>query len=91
MDHQLFIVYTYGSVEVYFEALRSKPSFQSEAKRLELLDRLNALPGVAIPGEKITQRPSIRLAVLSVPDVLERFLAIYDWVVSEIKAHSPQP
>ncbi len=84
-EHQLFAVYTYGVVETYFYWYKYKPPFDSESKRLELREKLNQIPGVDIPLEGIERRPSISLAALSSTENLEQFLAVYDWVVSEIR------
>jgi hypothetical protein len=85
IDHQLLAVFTYGSVEVYFQTLQGRPAFQPEEKRLELLRRLNAIPGVSIPPDGITRRPSIKLATLEGADGVRRFLEVYDWVLEEIE------
>jgi hypothetical protein len=84
--YQPFAVYTYGRLEVHFQYLADRPPFDSELKRRELLDRLNAIPGVSIPADVITRRPSIPLSVLADPAALEPFLRTFDWVLDEIRA-----
>lgn len=83
--HQLFAVWTYGTVEIYFQHFQGKPPFNDEEKRVELLRRLNEIEGVHIPVEMITKRPSIELSVLTNEKSLEKFLSIYDWVLDEIR------
>ncbi len=56
VTHQLFAVYTYGKVEIYFQWYAVKPPFDDEAKRLLLLEKLNAIQGVNIPRDAITRR-----------------------------------
>jgi hypothetical protein len=90
LNHQLMLVYTNASVEIQFETLQSRPSFQPTEKRMELLARLNAIPGVNIPESSITQRPSIKAALLAEGDNLDRLLAIYEWVVTEILEPRPR-
>lgn len=85
VHHQLFAVYTYGVVEIYFQWYVYKPPFDTEEKRLELWEKLNRLEGVNIPRDGLTRRPSFPLKALAEGDNLARFLAIYDWVVAEIK------
>ena len=85
-DHQLFAVYTYGKLEVYFYWYQYKPPFDSTEKRLELLERLNAIEGVSLPEEAIRRRPSIPLAELKDQTKLEQFLQVLDWVLQEIRA-----
>jgi hypothetical protein len=83
--HQVVEVWTYGSVEVQFQHMRSRPPFDDEARRSELLRRLNEIPDIALPEDSITRRPSIPLSALQDEPVLEQFLAVLDWVVQEIK------
>jgi hypothetical protein len=77
VDHQMFAVFTYGNVEIYFQWYQHKAPFDSETKRRDLLNRLNAIPGVSIPENGITRRPSIPLIVLANPSALEQFLAAF--------------
>ena len=85
-DHQLFAVYTYRSVEIYFQWYQYKPPFNAIEKRLELLQRLNQLPSVAIPEDAIGRRPTIPLSVLVEQKNTQDFLAVFEWVIEEIKA-----
>jgi hypothetical protein len=85
-DHQLFAVYTYGSVELYFQWYRTRPPFDAEEMRLELIDRLNQIPGVSIPADAITRRPSIPFSTLATEQGTERFLEVFDWFLREVQA-----
>ena len=84
--HQLCAVWTSGDVEIYFQWYQYKPPFGSEAKRRELLDRLNSIPGVDLPDDAITRRPTIPLPSLSGDAERESFLQTLGWVVDEIQA-----
>ena len=83
--HQLFAVWTYGYVEIYFYWYQYKAPFDDEAKRRELLARLNSIRGVDLPDDSITRRPSIPLPVLSGEAERKSFLQTFDWVVDEIQ------
>jgi hypothetical protein len=85
MDYQLFAVYTYGSLEIYFQWYMVRPPFDDEAKRREMLRRLNEIPGVAIPIDAITRRPRVLLPVLAEGDNLTRFFAVFEWFLGEIR------
>lgn len=84
-------VWTYGRVEINFQQLyrqhiyAKQHPFASEAKRLELLRRLNEVPGVSIPVSAITRRPTFPLSALVEPDALCRFLSVLDWLVAELR------
>jgi hypothetical protein len=85
-QHWVVAVWTYGRAEVPFQWMLARKPFEEEAKRLELRDRLNKIPGVEIPADAIARRPSIPLAVFTDPSALQRFLSVLDWYVSEVKA-----
>ncbi len=81
-----FMIWTNGYVQTQFGSMQTRPPFNDESKRLELLSRLNAIPGVDIPDDAITRFPSIRLSTLKDEAVLKQFLEVLDWCVQEIKA-----
>jgi hypothetical protein len=74
-------LYSYGRCEVQFQHLLARPPFDNEAMRLELLRRVNEIPGVSFGPEVITKRPSIPIAVLaSNPRALDQLKAVLRWV-----------
>jgi hypothetical protein len=83
--HGPFTVWTTGHAEITFQYYMTKPPFDSEEKRRELLNRLNAIDGVAIPEDAIARRPSVPLAALTHEDNLRQFLAVFDWFVEEVR------
>ncbi len=83
-DHQLFAVYTYGSMEVYFQWYQHKPPFDSEEKRMALLNRLNSIDGVNVPLDSITRRPSIKISNLKDRASIEQLMRVFDWVIQEV-------
>lgn len=85
-DHQLFAVYTYGAVEIYFQYYLHKKPFDEDNKRVELLSRLNRIEGVDISKDAISRRPSINLALLSSEEKLNRFFKTFEWFLSEVHA-----
>jgi hypothetical protein len=81
--YQLFAVWTSGLIEIYFQWLKNKPPFDSKAKRLLLLKKINEVKGVQISEDKIESRPSFKFQDLG-DEGLETFLKAYDWVLLEI-------
>jgi hypothetical protein len=79
IDHQMFAVYTSGQVEIYFQHYQGKPPFSDEPLRRELLDRLNGVPGVNLPPDSLSRRPSIPLDTFSDPIALRSFFAAFEW------------
>jgi hypothetical protein len=82
-QHLLFSVWTYGNVELQFQHMK-RPPFAEEAKRNELALRLSAI-GISIPEEALRKRPSFGLSSLLEPGRLDKFVGVFDWVLSEIK------
>jgi hypothetical protein len=86
----LFSVWTYGTVELQFQHMRLPP-FSEPEKRKELAHRLSEIQGLFIPEAALNKRPSIKLSVLTGSGSLEKFLAAFDWVLTEIKKAETEP
>ncbi len=84
--HWVVSVWTQGRVEIPFQWMLARKPFGDEAKRLELRNRLNKIPGVEIPADAITRRPTITLAQLTDDATLKAFLGVLDWYITELKA-----
>lgn len=85
-QHLTFAVWTYGRIEVQFRnIMRRTPAFASEAQREALRSRLNSVPGVEIPHDRIAKRPAFPLAALTNKSALARFLEVMDWMVDQIQ------
>jgi hypothetical protein len=84
-------VWTYGRLEVQFSMLANSTQlgnpFAERAKREELLTQLNAISGVELPPDAIDRRPSIPLANFVDTAARDQFLAVLDWLVSELRSH----
>ena len=80
-----FGIYTNGSINLPFQPLRKLPPFDDDSKRLELLHRLNEIPGVKLPDDAIGRYPNISLKMLKDETALKIFLEVLDWFVQEVK------
>ena len=85
IDYQLFAVGSNARVVLLFGYYQHKPPFEEEAKRLELLRRLNAIDGVSIPADAITRRPAIPLAVLADAERVTEFLGVFEWFIHQVR------
>ncbi|HEY0069812.1 MAG TPA: hypothetical protein VGE04_07580 [Chloroflexia bacterium] len=74
-----------ASIEFQFAHMRTKPPFTDDARRLELLQRINVALGTTIPPDAINRRPSVPITVLQDSDVLASFLKVFDTVVDDIR------
>ncbi len=89
-EHQSFVTYAGGPrgtpvAEISFQWCANKPPFANRDLRLEMLRKLNNIPGVSLPEYSIDRRPSIPLATLAEEDRLEQFLRVMDWYVEQVK------
>ena len=82
---QLFSVYTYGSMEIQFQYLKTKPPFDDEIKRHELLQKINQALRTNI--NTIDKRPNIKIEVFEKPGVLDAFFEMVKWYINTVKAH----
>jgi hypothetical protein len=82
-------LWTNGRVEMQFGLLSRRPAFDSESKREEFAQRLNAIEGVEIPLDAITRQPSFALTTLTRDAALVPFLDALDWFVSEVRSIEP--
>lgn len=80
-----FAVATSGRLQVYFQWNKDKPPFDSEEKRLELLDKLNSIEGIELSPSVITGRPSLPLSIFKDEKRREQILSIFDWYIEEVK------
>jgi hypothetical protein len=87
--NKMFIVYTYGSIEILFENLKTKPPFNDESKRRELLQKTNIAFGkpLASAMDKIDKRPSYRINELNQPKVMEAFFEVVKWYIDTVRSH----
>jgi hypothetical protein len=83
-NHKLFSVRGKGIIRIYF--LSYKEPFSLEEKKIELLKRLNIIPGASIPPDSIKGKPKIELSLLLDKANLNRFLETFKWVIQEVKA-----
>jgi hypothetical protein len=84
-DHKPFIVWTTGSIEIYFQYFKNHPAFEPVEKRLELCKRLNAIPGVSLSQEDVDRQPYFSLTVLRMDQAVQQFIEAFDWFVQEVQ------
>jgi hypothetical protein len=84
VQHTPIVLYTNGRIEVQFKYLKARAPFDDDGIRVELLRRLNEIPGVALASDTIDKTPSIQLALLAgtnaSPEQLKRVL---EWLEAE--------
>ena len=79
------LVWTRGVLVIQFQWLQYRPPFNALETRKELLDRLNAIPGISIPDDSLIYRPALPLTAFLPAETREGLLAVLDWVVDEVK------
>jgi hypothetical protein len=83
-------VWTYGTVELQFQRM-NLPPFSAPDERKALANRLTAINGVSIPETALDKRPSFGLGLLTGDGFVNKFLEVFDWVLSEIKRAEVEP
>lgn len=85
----LFGLYTYRSnvsVEMRPQFMVSAPGFVTEESRQELLQRLNAIPGVDMPLNRASKRPSFNLSALAPDRSFDAFTSTIVWAIDIFRA-----
>lgn len=86
-SHNPITVYCRGKVprvQIKFKRMKNRNGLSDET-RLELVRRLNAIPGVNLPQDSIVRFPNIPLLTLATGDALEQFLNAIAWTIEEVK------
>jgi hypothetical protein len=87
-SHNPITVYAFGKVPrvgIKFGRMKKRNGLPKE-KRMELLHRLNNIPGVRLPADSVDKYPNILLSTLANDDALEQFLQTIAWTNEEVKA-----
>ena len=72
----LFYLITDGRIAINFVGIASKPPFNQDSKRLELVRRFNDIPGVDLPESAIAGAPRVPLATFAPPDALAKLFEV---------------
>ncbi|MCP4624898.1 MAG: hypothetical protein GY850_15440 [bacterium] len=83
--YQLFAVFSSGNIQIYFSAYKNRIEFKDQSRRIEMLEKLNSIPGVNIPSDGISRYPNFSIAVLKDGTALEEFFKIFDWFLDVIR------
>ncbi len=88
--HHLFSAWTSGSVSISFaNMLEAHSPFADESLRRILMDRLNAIPRVALDIKRIARFPSFPLVALRDEQALLTFFQTFEWAVATIQDNIP--
>lgn len=83
-SNQLFAIYTYGRIEIYFQYLKMKPPYDNDLKRKELLNKFNSIDGINLPENKLDKRPSFEIRDLNTNEKVKKFIEIIYEVINQI-------
>lgn len=84
--HTVIAVWTYGTVEVQFQHMISRPPFDQEDMRRQFLERLNTIAGLSLAENQIGRRPSFPLGALADGVNFQRCIDALDWFVDQVTA-----
>jgi hypothetical protein len=74
-----------GRIDVLFDQLRETGTFSDDDKRLEILHRLNQIPGMGMPEFTINKRPTFSLNALVSDEAFDRFTSTFRWVAQQLR------
>ncbi len=74
-----------GRIDVLFDQLRETDAFREDKQRLEVLRRLNEIPGMGMPEFTINKRPTFSLNALVSYEAFERFTSTFRWVAQQLQ------
>jgi|SRR3990172_5211313 len=79
-----------GSITMWFLYLKKTPVFRDDQARIELLTKLNEVPGwmIEISHKAIGDKSGVPLGALNKPDSMARFKAVVSWIVAKAEAVS---
>ena len=84
VNYYAFSLWTSGRVEIPFQWLRQRSVSLHIVE--SFASRLHTIPGVVIPSDELTKRPSFDLALLKERTALAQFLDAVEWFVEQIKS-----
>ena len=64
------------------------PPFDDESRRVELIHRLNQVPGFNIPDDAVRRTSRITLDLLVDPKSLAMFYAEVEWFLDQARLHT---
>jgi hypothetical protein len=85
--HYPFALWTYGTIEMQFQHMKPFPPFDNLELRKEFMTRLNTIPGIAIPEDKLDKRPSFPVKCLMEPKAMEVFWGIMEWYFGQLEGY----
>jgi hypothetical protein len=75
-----------GYVEMPFAAFTKTRPFERPEARHEIQRRLNEIPEVTIPDDKLDKYPGVQIGALVDADSFDRFVSTVDWVLRDVLA-----
>jgi hypothetical protein len=87
---RLFVLWTIDEAQVLFGEMATgthhHPSFESEQRRRELLQRLNQIPGSSLPDDKADKYPTFPISALVDPSAFQMFTGAMEWAIGEMRS-----
>ncbi len=84
----LFAIWSSGKIEFPFPSMARSLPFADAKMRIQLLDRINTIQGVALNKESIEKYPRIDLETICSPNSFSQFIEIAEWAIEQINEAS---
>jgi hypothetical protein len=82
--HQLFAVWSTGTIELYFFWYARKEPFKDPDMLDELLAKINHIPGINLEADAIRKRPNIALSEISTKESQKAFFDVFEWFIDQV-------
>ena len=86
--YPLFSIWHSGRIELQFSVWKNRPVLRDEARRHAFRERLNQIPGVEIPLDKVGAFPSMPPSALEDPAAIAQFTDAFADLVLELRRAS---
>ena len=86
LELRLITGWTSGIINIEFWYLKDQAPFEEEAKRSELLKRLNSIPGIQLPLDVLNRHFSARIELFVLKNEIIQFLKTLDWALEQMRA-----
>ena len=73
-------------MQLQFGTLKSRPPFDRSEIWGELLQRLNAIPGLAVPESRSDLYPSFPMQRIATAEAQKAFFETFDWALEAIRS-----
>ena len=73
------------AIEIYYQYY--KAPYDAMEKRLELKEKLERIPGIVIPENRLSKRSNFKWDVLAEPEAMKAFLDVFRGYIEDVREY----